>query len=636
MSQPTTAHRPDIDGLRAVAVLPVIGHHAGLPGVPGGFLGVDVFFVISGFLITGILLADLQRGQFSIARFYERRARRILPALVLTLLASVPLALALMLPGQLIGFGESLISVVLFLSNLHFWRSVNYFAEAAELQPLLHTWSLAVEEQFYVLFPLLLLALWRLARGGLIGVLGLLMLAGFGVSVWASHAMPVANFYWLPTRAWELLAGALCAVLAPRVAALGGGGLRSVLAALGLAMVVGAMMAFDRTMALPGALTLVPVAGTALVILFSRAGQGLAGRLLAWRLMVGIGLVSYSAYLFHQPLYAFARLGLGDGATPAILALLGLLALGFAALSWRFVEQPFRRAGGGPLPTRASVFAAGLVASLAVAMIGAGLIATRGLAHRYEPSDLELALFDRQEAGAYVRGRFNAARLQPFSEDGRLRFLVIGDSFAQDFVNVLAEGGFSQGLSLSTHHVSKQCGNLYQTPELAQNVAASDAALCESEGGLERAELLPLIRDADIIVLASDWQPWQLAHVAATAERLAALSSAEVFVLGRKDFGTVNLRDLIATDAASRPALRNPTRPEQFEADGILRATLGDRLIDIQAAICDESLRCPLFTPEGALISYDGGHLTRAGAAWVAGRLADHLPTRLTASPSPP
>ncbi len=228
VSEGTFAHRPEVDGLRAVAVLPVIWHHAGLPGLPGGFLGVDVFFVISGYLITGILLSDLSADRFSLGRFYERRARRILPALIAMLLLSLPFAVWLLLPGQLVDFGESVLSVTVFLSNVHFWQSTNYFAEAASLQPLLHTWSLAVEEQFYLLYPLVLGLVWRFARSALVPALVVMATASFAVSVWASHAMPVANFYLLPTRAWELLAGALC-VFAARKAGGGESSLRSLL-----------------------------------------------------------------------------------------------------------------------------------------------------------------------------------------------------------------------------------------------------------------------------------------------------------------------------------------------------------------------------------------------------------------------
>lgn len=624
VSEGTFAHRPEVDGLRAVAVLPVIWHHAGLPGLPGGFLGVDVFFVISGYLITGILLSDLSADRFSLGRFYERRARRILPALIAMLLLSLPFAVWLLLPGQLVDFGESVLSVTVFLSNVHFWQSTNYFAEAASLQPLLHTWSLAVEEQFYLLYPLVLWLVWRFARSALVPALVVMATASFAVSVWASHAMPVANFYLLPTRAWELLAGALC-VFAARKAG-GGGIIASLTATVGLAAMIAAMIILDETWALPGTATLLVVLGTACVIVFARPGQGLAWRVLTFQPIVGVGLISYSAYLFHQPLMAFARIGWPEAAGPVLLGCLGLLTLILAALSWRFVEQPFRRKSGTLLPRRGRVFTAAAVASVVMAALGIGLIATQGLASRYAPEDRELALFDRQSTGDYVRGRFNAAQLRPFDETGRPRLLIVGDSFGQDFMNVLAESGHADAFSISTHHVSKHCGNLLVAEDLSRFVSPVHTALCEAEGGWQRASLQPLIEQADVIVLVSDWQPWHWDFLPETVSTLTTRTGADVYVLGRKDFGHVHLHSLLDQPAAARPALRNPATERQAQADMALASALGDRFIDVQGALCPDPAGCPLFTPEGALISYDGGHLTREGATWAGPRLAAILP----------
>ncbi len=204
-------HRPEIDGLRALAVVPVIFFHAGIEAFSGGFVGVDIFFVISGFLITTILVGDLERGDFSIGRFYERRIRRILPALFFVVACITPVAVALMIPMQLEDFARSALAVVFFVSNILFWRETGYFAPAAEEQPLLHTWSLSVEEQFYVLFPLALAALWRFGRQRTTLVFAAIAVVSLAASEVGWRVAPTGNFYLLPTRAWELLAGSLCA-----------------------------------------------------------------------------------------------------------------------------------------------------------------------------------------------------------------------------------------------------------------------------------------------------------------------------------------------------------------------------------------------------------------------------------------
>jgi hypothetical protein len=242
-----------------------------------------------------------------------------------------------MLPEQYLAFARSLVAVSVFGSNVLFWQESGYFGAAAEENPLLHTWSLAVEEQFYILFPLAVLLIWRLGRRALVGAIALVGLISLGLSHYAAQESPAANFYLLPTRAWELMAGALCALALDRRAPPG----NDALAGLGLALILGAVMLFDRTTPFPSLWALAPVGGTALIVLFARPG-GRVAQVLAWRPMVAVGLVSYSAYLWHQPLFAFARTAL-PGSPPAWLMLtLAAAALGLAALSWRFVEQPFR------------------------------------------------------------------------------------------------------------------------------------------------------------------------------------------------------------------------------------------------------------------------------------------------------
>jgi peptidoglycan/LPS O-acetylase OafA/YrhL len=204
-------YRKEIDGLRALAVLPVILFHAGFELFSGGFIGVDVFFVISGYLITTIILAELEQGKFSLINFYERRARRILPALFLVMFVCIPFAWFWLLPSDMKDFSQSLVAVSFFASNILFWRESGYFDAAAELKPLLHTWSLAVEEQYYVLFPLFLMLFWKLGKRWILLTLGLAFLASLALAQWAAYAKPSAAFYLLPTRGWELLIGAFTA-----------------------------------------------------------------------------------------------------------------------------------------------------------------------------------------------------------------------------------------------------------------------------------------------------------------------------------------------------------------------------------------------------------------------------------------
>ncbi len=330
-------YRSEIDGLRAVAVIPVILFHGGLQVFSGGFVGVDVFFVISGYLITTIIIDDINADRFTIASFYSRRFRRILPALFFVVLVTIPFAWFLMLPSQFKDFAQSITAVSIFSSNGLFWIESGYFEAAAEKKPLLHTWSLAVEEQYYITFPVFMLLLWKSHTRPAVIALAVAFVFSLGLTEYAWRHFPDANFYLLPTRAWELLAGSGCAIFLSRY------GLQSnnTLSLSGLGLVLVGIFAFDGSTPFPSLYTLAPVVGAALIILY--AGEGtLVARVLSVRGIVLVGLISYSAYLWHQPIFAFARVY--GGIHPPIEIMMGLafLSVFLAYFSWRFVERPFR------------------------------------------------------------------------------------------------------------------------------------------------------------------------------------------------------------------------------------------------------------------------------------------------------
>ena len=336
-------YRREIDGLRALAVLPVIFFHAGFETFSGGFVGVDVFFVISGYLITTIIVAELHQGKFSITTFYERRARRILPALFLIMLACIPLAWFYLLPTELIEFSQSLIAVSIFLSNILFWRASGYFDTAAELKPLLHTWSLAVEEQYYFLFPIIMIVFWKLGKRRLLILLTLIFVSSFSVAQWAAYAKPAAAFFLLPTRGWELLIGSFAAFYLSKVDRKDAGkGVSEAGGWLGITLILYAIFTFKGTTPFPGLYATVPTLGAALIILFANQ-RTYVGRFVGNKVFVGVGLISYSAYLWHQPLFAFARAYTFRQLDLSSIIYLLLSVFVLAYLSFRYVEAPFRK-----------------------------------------------------------------------------------------------------------------------------------------------------------------------------------------------------------------------------------------------------------------------------------------------------
>lgn len=353
-------YRPEIDGLRALAVLPIILFHAGFNCFSGGFIGVDIFFVISGYLITSIILAELEAGKFSIVDFYERRARRILPVLFFILAASIPVAWILLPPFELANFSKSLIAVPLFVSNFFFWKEGGYFETSAELKPLLHTWSLAVEEQFYIFFPMLLMFFLKFGRLWVLRAIILIAIISLIAAQIGSMYKPVPNFFLLPTRAWELAIGALIVfcIDSKNILALPSF-ISQILSGLGFLLIVMSIFFFNKDTPFPSIYALIPTVGTALILLFAKP-DNLMGKVFGSRILVFIGLISYSAYLWHQPIFAFSRYYFSS-ISSALMVGLVIITLILSILSWRYIERPFRN---GAQISRIANFTVSLVLSI--------------------------------------------------------------------------------------------------------------------------------------------------------------------------------------------------------------------------------------------------------------------------------
>jgi peptidoglycan/LPS O-acetylase OafA/YrhL len=372
-------YRKEIDGLRAIAVVPVILFHAGFEWMRGGYIGVDIFFVISGYLITSILLKEQQQGTFSIVNFYERRARRILPALFIVLLVCLPFAWFWLLPHELKAFGKSMIAVVTFVSNLLFWLETDYFTADRELIPLLHTWSLAVEEQFYIIFPLFLAFFSRKNTLLMVTIVALIALFSLGMTEWGWRYFAEGNFYLIPFRAWELMIGALTAFYLfykPQPQ----GMICQLGSVLGLALIVLAIFFLDKSIPFPSLYALVPTLGTALIILFANDNTWV-NKLLSLKLFVMIGLVSYSAYLWHQPLFVFARAYYMEMPNASIMAVLSLVSVLLGYISWRYIEAPFRDKRRF---SQRQIFVASLLVGVVFVLIGAALVLSDGAMYRFE------------------------------------------------------------------------------------------------------------------------------------------------------------------------------------------------------------------------------------------------------------
>jgi peptidoglycan/LPS O-acetylase OafA/YrhL len=433
-----SSYRADIDGLRALAILPVVFYHAGIPGFAGGFVGVDVFFVISGYLMASLITGEMERGEFSLLRFYERRVRRIFPALFVMIAACAVVAWFAFMPNEFIYFARSVRDAALFISNYRFEREIGYFDIAAETKPLLHTWSLAVEEQFYIVFPLALVLLAWLAQRRTALVLFVVLVASLAASAWTVYQKPEAAFYLSQYRIWELLLGAMLAfnVMPKASRPL----IREALAAAGVVLIAFAVFTYSDATVFPGLSALVPCAGAALVI-HGRTSGGPASLLLRARPVVFVGLVSYSMYLWHWPIVVFTRYFDGPELSLVQGGLVAAASFVAAVISWRFVERPFR--GHTSRIRRVPLFAGGAAIVALAAVFSAYVVAGQGVPGRLPP------FAARIYAATFDKGRYYGP--QCFGFDGKgpsvadiragkvcpvgapaseTRFLVWGDSHA--------------------------------------------------------------------------------------------------------------------------------------------------------------------------------------------------------------
>lgn len=436
-------HRPDIDGLRALAVIAVLLFHAGFTSVSGGFTGVDVFFVISGYLITGIILNDIARGRFSIGYFYERRVRRILPALLALLAIASIATYALLPPEEFREFGESLIATVFFSSNVLFWKQSGYFRAPAEMKPLLHTWSLAVEEQFYLFYPLFLWLISRYFRKRFRLILLVGLGLSFALSIWGVQHSQNAAFYLSPSRAWELLLGGLLAI--PALPPLRHRRVANALGAFGLALILYGFVMLSRASLFPGWNALYPTIGTALIIYTAAETPTFISRFLGLKPVVFVGLISYSLYLWHWLLIVLAKYYVAPHPLARWEVVLILAtSVGIATLSWYFIENPFR-GRQHLIQSRNLLFAAALAASLAVVAFGTSVYLRNGVPSRYGDDVVTLL---RGKGDYWQRRAECSERICRVGAEGATpSFLLWGDSHASAIAPALERLANADGVS---------------------------------------------------------------------------------------------------------------------------------------------------------------------------------------------
>ena len=639
------AYRSDIDGLRAIAVLLVVGFHAFPAEIRGGFIGVDVFFVISGFLITSIICQALDRDDFSFATFYARRINRIFPALLLVLAACAIGGWFLLFPvdyrdaGKAIGFGAA------FLANIALLHDAGYFDTASELNPLLHLWSLGVEEQFYLLWPPVIILAWRWKNGAVVAAVAIL-LASFVTNLLLTPAHQSAAFYLPVTRFWELMTGCLLAIATAKRAApfaQHAVALRNIGAITGLALIATGAALIDRSRAFPGWWAVLPVLGASLLI-----GTGpstwVGRRLLGNRAMVYVGLISYPLYLWHWPVLAAIRIvRLGEEPPPLMKLIAVVVAFGLADFTYRFVEPKIRYR-----PTRAKTAAAFAGVAL-VGLLGAGIYLASGFPARFSPSVQIVTRDLRSESEKAYRsgscflnlGTTFDASCDDTEPAGKPRITLWGDSHAAHlYPGLLALQQADNGFRLS-QYTTPGCPPIF-------GFVSPISPLCHLANSIAR-ERLKELKPQTVILVARQWHDYGAPErdpavvdkmIVETLAELRAMGVRRIVVVGKfPSWKTPPRRILAQAHRAEAAGIINGAviatrgRPPQLfrsERDAYerLRAfftATGATFISPTEIYCDGD-DCLLAVPDdGTPVTFDGSHLTPASSRYFARQTAREL-----------
>ncbi|MFA6031730.1 MAG: acyltransferase family protein [Myxococcota bacterium] len=594
-------YRPEIDGLRAVAVIAVLLFHIQYKIFSGGFLGVDIFFVLSGFLITGIIHDEIEVGQFSLARFYERRIRRILPALYLTMSVTFVFGMLTFLPWQLISLGKSIISVSIFSSNIWLWRQSGYFAAASEMMPLLHTWSLSVEEQFYIIFPIFIWAsITMLGKKITISIVAIIAFLSVVLFLIGNQVAPGATFYLLPTRAWELMSGALLALTGFCFQEYK---TKNILTFIGVILILAGFILSTANGNITPYLTIGAICGTLLIL--SCGEENVVGNILSTGPFRFFGKISYSLYLFHWPALVLAKqLAVGAKLSAIVsVSLMGACTL-LAWASWRYVEQPARRIQ----MRRASLFGTAGVTIIAGLLVGYIPLLGKGFPARFTDASNRYA-----EAVMSPRGRAcleQSSRTQAICNigDGQPSFVLWGDSHAGALLpafEALSSSYKRSGILAAFNG----CSPFVSGPS---SLAGLDAEHCK-ERNKDIISKVASDQRIDTVFITSFWSAYQFDQ-GAVSDVVRQLGGKKIVILEDVPTADVNIPWLLALSGPNGKTLA-PTEDRFSLSEGNSQGRL--RIVRLSDAFCSNG-KCPIEI-DGHSLYADSNHVSEYAAKTIIG-----------------
>ncbi len=618
--------RADIEGLRAVAVLAVLLFHAGFAVFSGGYVGVDVFFVISGFLITSLIRRQVADGRFSFTHFYIRRLRRLLPASLCTIVVTFAVAALFFSPHDMARMGGEALYATVSLSNVFYWLQAGYFDADSIRKALLHTWSLGVEEQFYLIWPALIVASLRVPRL----LLPTILVAGAAsltACLWMMRTDASAAFFLTPFRVYEFAIGAaLTGLPAPAR------GPARLSFTIGMGLVLYAVFAFGETTLFPGLAALVPALGTALMIWGGKEGGPAA--ILTIPPMRWIGQISYSLYLTHWPVAVFATYIVTSDQNFYLKPIIFFGAFATAIPLYYLVEQPMREGGRLAITDGLKFGLASALAVIAFLPLAASAWASNGWPWRLPKALLSINAVPKVDYERYLFARNPNYELTPFRPGGP-NILIVGDSQASDLLNLFVETGIDKEAAVKILPIETRCGALiipkeqqtaYWTKENSWTVKSPEIAeACKQRQAL--LETSPDVAAATVIYLTSLWYVHTTPYIAATVERLQRRTKAQIIVVGRKtqNRGSIELANAHGRLTGLEDLAARNRMVETDTVNATIKSAVGSRFLDILALICPTTERCRVLTPRGKPILFDQSHFSPEGARYIGNLLKPEI-----------
>jgi peptidoglycan/LPS O-acetylase OafA/YrhL len=600
-------YKKHIDGLRALSVISVIIFHLDHNFLPGGFIGVDIFFVISGYLISKIITSKIDKNEFNISIFFISRARRILPMLFFILIFFFPLIFFL-LPSKMISISESILTGLFFVSNIIFYWQSGYFGEAINLKPFIHLWSLSVEEQFYIVFPIYCILFYK-KKFFLLSLISFFIISFILANSFGAQ-YPNANFFLTPTRIWEILSGVFFMFFEKKKISINSK-ILDLACSAALVIIISSFILLNNLDNIPNIKLLPAIISTGVLIVYG-ANSNVVQKILCNKPVVFIGLISYSLYMLHQPILAFNKNLILFEENILFKIIFFIVLVFISSLTWKFIEQPSRNYK--KISTKKFLIVVSLIGTV-ILISNIVILKTDGFVSKYKEEDRYLALLNPIVQGRYVSKKFNTLINKKFKNLSEQNVIIMGDSYAQDFINMAYENNYFKGFNVKTAPFHAECYLKF----LNNNKTTNSEKLKKCTD-----EIPSDLINAKSIFFINIWEPWILNSLNDILSNPIFLNK-KVFIIGTKNFGEINIRKLLKLSIDDRLNYEFKLSDKAVNLEKEIKSLLRSKsYISSFEIYCNQKFNCKIFTNNNEIISYDGGHLTKQGAKFFGQKLFEN------------